>query len=74
MKKARLGFSCMILIMGLCLCTACAGRNTEQQGTAWQIYFVKNDYHIIVVRESVCQTRVTVLLFVEMLDVLARIP
>ena len=74
MKKARLGFSCMILIMGLCLCTACAGRNTEQQGTAWQIYYVNNDETKIVGREYVSQTTDTELLFEEMLDELARIP
>ena len=74
MKEARLGFSCMILIMGLCLCTACAGRNTEQQGTAWQIYYVNNDETKIVGREYVSQTTDTELLFEEMLDELARIP
>lgn len=74
MKKARLGFSCMILIMELCLCTACAGRNTEQQGTAWQIYYVNNDETKIVGREYVSQTTDTELLFEEMLDELARIP
>ena len=74
MKKARLGFSCMILITGLCLCTACAGRNTEQQGTAWQIYYVNNDETKIVGREYESQTTDTELLFEEMLDELARIP
>ena len=64
----------MILIMGLCLCTACAGRNTEQQGTAWQIYYVNNDETKIVGREYVSQTTDTELLFEEMLDELARIP
>ncbi len=73
MKKARLGFSCMILIMGLCLCTACAGRNTEQQGTAWQIYYVNNDETKIVDREYMSETSDGALLLTEFLEQLAHI-
>jgi len=74
MKRTRLGFFCMVLIMGLCLCTACANRNTGEEGTVYQIYYVNNDETKVITREYVSQETDTELLFDEMLEQLATIP
>lgn len=74
MKRTRLGLSCMILIIGLCLCTACANRSAGREGTAYQIYYVSNDETKIVEREYMSQTTDTELLFEEVLGQLATIP
>lgn len=74
MKRTRLGLSCVILIMGLCLCTACANRSAGREGTAYQIYYVSNDETKIVEREYMSQTTDTELLFEEVLGQLATIP
>lgn len=74
MKRRRLWLSCVILIMGLCLCTACANRSAGREGTAYRIYYVSNDETKIVEREYVSATTDTELLFDEMLGQLATIP
>lgn len=74
MKRTRLGFSFMVLLMGLSLCTACGSRNAGQEGTAYQIYYVNNDETKIVEREYVSETTDTELLFNEMMGQLATIP
>lgn len=74
MKRTRLGFSFMILIMGLCLCTACGNRNAGGEGTAYQIYYVNNDETKIVERQYVSGTTDTELLLDEMIGQLATIP
>lgn len=74
MKRKGHGLSCVILIMGLFLCTACANRSAGREGTAYQIYYVSNDETKIVEREYVSQTTDTELLFEEVLGQLATIP
>lgn len=74
MKGTRLGVSCMILIMGLCLCTACGNRDAGREGTAYQIYYVNNDETKIVDREYVSGTTDTELLLGEMMEQLSTIP
>lgn len=74
MRRKGHGLSCVILIMGLFLCTACANRSAGREGTAYQIYYVSNDETKIVEREYVSQTTDTELLFEEVLGQLATIP
>lgn len=74
MKRTGLVFFSMVLIMGLCLCTACADRSGGQEGTAYKIYYVNNDETKIVEREYVSQTTDTEILFDEMVGQLAAIP
>lgn len=74
MKRTGFGFFCMALLMGLCLCTACAGRDTEQEGTAYQIYYVNNDETKMIGREYVSATTDTELLLEELMGQLAAIP
>ncbi len=74
MKRTGFGFFCMALLMGLCLCTACAGRDTEQEGAAYQIYYVNNDETKMIGREYVSATTDTELLLEELMGQLAAIP
>lgn len=74
MKRTRLWFLCFTLIMALCLCTACAGRNAKQEGIAYRIYYVSNDETKIIEREYVSGTTDTEALLSEMLEQLASIP
>lgn len=74
MKRRRLGVLCLILVMVLCLCTACAGRSARQEGIAYRIYYVSNDETKITEREYVSGTTDTEALLGEMLEQLASVP
>ncbi len=74
MKRTEFGFFCIALLMGLCLCTACAGGSTDQEGTAYQIYYVNNDETKMIGREYVSATTDTELLLEELMGQLAAIP
>lgn len=74
MKRTRLWFLCFTLILALCLCTACAGRNEKREGIAYRIYYVSNDETKIIEREYVSGTTDTEALLGEMLEQLASIP
>lgn len=74
MKRTRHWLLRLILIMALCLCTACAGRSERQEGIAYQLYYVSNDETKIVEREYVSNTTDTEALLGELLAQLASIP
>ncbi len=74
MKRTGFGFFCIALLMGLCLCTACAGGSTDREGTAYQIYYVNNDETKMIGREYVSATTDTELLLEELMGQLAAIP
>lgn len=74
MKRTRLWFLCLVLVMALCLCTACAGRNAKQEGIAYRIYYVSNDETKIIEREYVSGTTDTEALLEELLGQLASVP
>ena len=74
MRKTRIGFLCAALVMALCLCTACAGRNAKQEGITYRIYYVSNDETKIIEREYVSGTVDTEALLSEMLGQLASVP
>lgn len=74
MKRTRLWFLCFTLVMALCLCTACAGRNAKREGIAYRIYYVSNDETKIIEREYVSGTTDTEVLLSEMLEQLSSIP
>jgi len=73
MKRIGFGFFCIALLMGLCLCTACAGRDAGQEGTTYQIYYVNNDETKIIGREYVSATTDTELLLEELMGQLATV-
>ncbi len=62
-----------VLIMGLLLCTACAGRHEKQDGTVYNIYYVNNEETKIVAREYVSETSDGEALLEELLEQLSHI-
>lgn len=73
MKKAGHFAVCAVLIMGLLLCTACAGRHEKQAGTTYKIYYVNNEETRIVEREYVSETLDREALMEELLEQLSHI-
>lgn len=73
MKKAVHLFWSVLSIIGLLLCTACAGRQRAQEGALYKIYYVNNDETKLVEREYESETRDGALLLDELLEELARL-
>lgn len=73
MKKAVHLFWSVLSIIGLLLCTACAGRQRAQEGALYKIYYVNNDETKLVEREYESETRDGALLLDELLEELSRL-
>ena len=71
MKKAKGSFFCAILFGILLFCCACTAGETDQAGTAYNIYYVNQEETKIVEREYRSETTDSVLLFEEMIGQLA---
>lgn len=73
MKKAVHLFWSVLSIIGLLLCTACAGRQRAQEGALYKIYYVNNDETKLVERAYESETRDGALLLDELLEELSRL-